>query len=356
MAIVRADLANPNMQKTHIDLLQVPGALIGALFQSIDVLTVANQLWRLSNPRKRGLPFSWQIIDGAERPIELPTWQAYAQDSGPRSGPRLAPAQTALMVPPISMENIPHLLRQLESMGAERSLIQARHAAGGLVTATFNSQVLLAQAGVLDGREATISWTMASWFSKRFPTVRLAMDRPVTTDGLLLCAGAPAAQIELTLALVSHFAGEELARRSAAILLYQQARFEQSMLTKITPTRDSVVFKARRYLEQNLKAPYSLELTAAAAAVSTRTLLRQFRDVQGTTPLAYLQQLRVERARQLLELTMLDLPEILEQCGYQDPSAFRRLFYRETGCSPSDYRTRYAVRASRQWWRAQDPV
>ena len=352
IAIIGATSAKLDMHKTHVDLLHFPGGLVGSLLQSIDVLMFANQLWRLNNPRKRGQPFSWQVIDAAARPIELPAWQQYAQEES--AG--LPAAQTALVVPAVMMQNIPHLLRVLEPMDAERALIKARHAAGGLVAATFNTPVLLAQAGLLDGHEATINWAMASWFANRFPAVRLTMDRAVTIDDRLLCTGAPAAQVELILALIGHFAGEELASRCAALSLYQQTRFEQSMLTKITATRDSVVFKARRYLEQNLKAPYSLELTAAAAAVSTRTLLRQFRDVQSMTPLDYLQRLRVERARQLLEVTMLDLPEILEQCGYQDPSAFRRLFHRETGLSPSEYRARYAVRASRRWWRAEDPV
>lgn len=340
------------MQKTQVDLLHCPAGLLGPLFQSMDVLMLANQFWRLDNPRRRGLPFSWRVIDGQGRPIELPGWQHYPQEAGAA----LPTAQTALVVPGLTMQNIPHLMRLVGTLQAEIALIAARHAAGGVVAAGFNAPVLLALGGLLDGREATVSWLMASWFAGRFPAVRLTMDRPVTVDGRILCAGAPASHHQLMLALVGHFAGEELAHRCATAMLYQQARFEQSAVTPTAVTRDSVVFKARRHLEQHLKAPYSLESTAAAAAVSTRTLLRHFRDVQGMTPLDYLHRLRVERARQLLEVTVLDLPAILEQCGYQDPSAFRRLFHRETGLSPSEYRARYAVRASRRWWRADDPV
>lgn len=340
------------MQKTHVDLLHSPEGLLGPLFQSLDVLSLANQFWRLNNPRKRGLPFSWQVIDARGHAIELPEWQQYPQEGGAV----LPPAQTALVLPGMRMQTIPQMMRIVETMEPEIGLARVRHAAGGVLAAGFNAPVLLAQGGLLDGREATVSWLIASWFASQYPAVRLTMDRPVTVDGRILCSGAHASHVQLMLALVGHFAGEELAHRCGTALLYQQSRFEQAALTPSAPTRDSVVFKARRHLEQNLRTPYSLEATAAAASVSTRTLLRHFRDVQGMTPLDYLHQLRVERARQLLEVTVLDLPDILEQCGYQDPSAFRRLFLRETGLSPSEYRTRYAVRASRRWWKADDPV
>ncbi|VEB42565.1 L-rhamnose operon transcriptional activator rhaR [Chromobacterium violaceum] len=74
------------------------------------------------------------------------------------------------------------------------------------------------------------------------------------------------------------------------------------------------------------------------------------------TPLDYLHKLRVERAKLLLEVTTLDLAGIMEQCGYDDPSAFRRLFRRQTGLTPTAYRRAYALRASRQRWRAHDSI
>jgi transcriptional regulator GlxA family with amidase domain len=340
------------MQKTHVDLLTCPQGLLGPLFQSMDVLMLANQFWRLSNPRRRGLPFSWRVIDGLGRPVELPGWQQYSQeDAG-----ALPTVQTALVLPGLQMHNIPHLRRIVETLSAERALVTARHAGGGVIAAGFNTSVLLAEWGLLDGREATTSWLLASWFANTYPSVRLVMDKPVSVDGAILCSGAPAAHAQLMLALVERFAGEELANRCATAVLYQQSRFEQSVLTPTPVTRDSVVYKARRHLEQHLREPYSLQMTAAAASVSPRTLLRHFREVQAMSPLDYLHRLRIERARQLLEVTVLDLPQVIEQCGYQDPSAFRRLFLRETGMTPSDYRARYAVRAQRRWWRAEDPT
>ncbi|MBX9298816.1 helix-turn-helix domain-containing protein [Chromobacterium piscinae] len=335
-----------------IDLLCLPNCLSGTLFSAIDVLHAANKLWHLHHPRRKTPPFSWRLLDsdGAEQP--LPAWL-------PASPARPAAARCALLVPGLDMDSVPQLKQQLDRADKALRLIALRHAAGDVIATNYNGAALLARAGILDGRNATITWLIAGWFSSSHPRVKLLMDRPVTQDGGVFCSGAPAAATELVLELVRHFAGDELAQRCTNGLLYLPARFEQSAQTLSalsTPTRDSVVFKARRWLEQHVAEPYSLGRVAAAAAVSSRTLLRHFREVADMTPLDYLQQLRVERAKLLLEVTMLDLPGIVEQCGYDDPCAFRRLFRRQTGLTPAAYRRAYALRASRRRWRADDAM
>ena len=97
--------------------------------------------------------------------------------------------------------------------------------------------------------------------------------------------------------------------------------------------------------------PYALDAVAQAAAVSPRTLLRHFRQVLGHSPLDHLHRLRCERARWLLETTLEGIPAIAQSCGYADPAAFRRIFTRVVGLSPSAYRQRHALRAPRQRWR-----
>jgi len=109
--------------------------------------------------------------------------------------------------------------------------------------------------------------------------------------------------------------------------------------------RDSVVLRARRYLQQHLHEPFDLGKLAAAASTSERTLLRHFTKTVGTSPLQLLHRLRVERACHLLEVSTLSLTTIAEQCGYQDMSAFRRLIRRHTGRPPGEHRRAHSVRA-----------
>ena len=337
----------------RIDLLYSPGCLIGSVFGVIDVLRMSNRIWRMHHPRRRTAPLSWRVVDSQGRELSLPDWWG-ASDRPPPIQQRLAPQQTVLLVPGVDMYNVPHLMQWLRDSADSVRLIQEHRRAGGALAALYNGSALLAHAGVLEQREATIAWLIAGWFARSYPEVRLRMDAAVIVDRDVFSAGAISAQTELALALVRRFAGEELAQIGVNALVYEPTRYQQSgiHLSHVqSVTRDSVVYKARHWLEHHAHEPYDLGALAALAAVSTRTLLRHFREVVGMSPLSYLQQLRVERAKQLLEVTMMDLESIMEQCGYRDGSAFRRLFQRETGLSPSQYRARYAVRASRRWWR-----
>ena len=343
----------------RIDLLYSPESLTGPILGLVDVLRTANRLWRLRHPRKKGLPFCWRVVDRHGRPMTLPGWIAGDTRDTSMADPSapFLPARTALVVPALDMRDGHHLMRLLAAADAETALIRAHAAAGGVLAACHNGPAMLAHAGVLAGRQSAFTWLLAGWFATSYPAVHLRMDRPVCVDGGLITAGALSSQTEMALALVRHFEGEQLAQMGENALIYQATRFEQSGLNLAgldARARDSVVFKAKRWIEQHAQEGLRLEQVAAAASVSTRTLLRHFREVTGTTPLAYQQSLRIERAKQLLEVTAMPLHGVMEHCGYQDGSAFRRLFRRETGLTPSEYRERYAVRATRRWWRAHE--
>ena len=339
----------------RIDLLYSPGCLVGSLFGVIDVLRMTNRMWRMHHPRKRNVPLSWRVIDA--RGCELSLTDGWDSSDRPPPVPSgLSPGRTALVVPGVDMRNVPHLEQLLRESGPALRLIQQHRQAGGALAGLYNGSVLLAHAGVLEHREATVAWLIAGWFARSYPAVRLRMDAPVVVDRDIFSAGAMSAHTELALALVRYFAGEEWAQIGTNALVYEPTRYQQSgiHLSGVTSvTRDSVVHKARQWIEHHAHEPYDLDALAKVASVSTRTLLRHFREVVGMSPQRYLQKLRVERARQLLEVTMMDLESILEHCGYRDGSAFRRLFQRETGLSPSQYRARYAVRATRRWWRVE---
>lgn len=338
----------------RVDLLHLPDGTNGILFNIIDILRVANQLWRFRHPGQRGVLFRWQIIDAHGAPLPLPGWLAGSEAPG---GPLPPPSRSVLLVPGLMMQNVPDLERQLERAEAARACIARYHAQGRVVATLFNGTALLARCGILAGRRATISWIIANWFATRFPDVQLTMESPVVADAGIFTTCTPAAHYELATELIRHFAGPELAQTVHNVLLHNPMRFEQAGLS-ITglsiQTRDSVVFKAKRWLRAHIQTPYQLAAVAAAASVSPRTLLRHFQEVDGHSPLEYLHLLRIERAKQLLEVTLIELAEIMEYCGYHDPSAFRRLFRAATGLTPSAYRRNYTLRANRQFWRADD--
>jgi transcriptional regulator GlxA family with amidase domain len=108
--------------------------------------------------------------------------------------------------------------------------------------------------------------------------------------------------------------------------------------------RDSLTEKAERFLHHELHREISITELALHCGTSERSLLRHFRSHHGVTPLAHLQNLRVERAKALLETTHLSFEEIVERCGYSDSASFRKLFKRATAITPGDYRERYRLR------------
>lgn len=339
----------------RVDLLHIPGGMNGLLFNVIDVLQIANQLWKLRHPGKRGSLFRWQMIDADGNRLPLPEW--YGLPDGAVSKKEPLPSRNALIVPGIMMQNVPDLERRLNKSEAECACIAQYHAQGRVIASAVNGSALLARAGVLNGRRATISWIIVNWFAGRFPKVRLTMDGPVVEDGTIFTAGAPSAHYDLVIALVRHFGDDALAQTLGNVMIHNPMRIEHAGLSLTglkVQSRDSVVFKAKRWLREHIQAPYSLEAVARNAAVSPRTLLRHFQEVEGITPLDYLHRLRVERAKQLLEVTLIGLDEVMEYCGYRDPSAFRRLFRRATGQTPSAYRRNYTLRSDSRWWRAEE--
>ncbi|MFM8857386.1 MAG: helix-turn-helix domain-containing protein, partial [Actinomycetota bacterium] len=113
--------------------------------------------------------------------------------------------------------------------------------------------------------------------------------------------------------------------------------------------------RARRWLEDHLHEPYSLAATARAAAISERSLLRHFAAAFGQTPLQMLHELRITRARMLLETSYLPVEAIAERCGWRDPAMLRQAFRRATGTTPAAYRERYRLRVERRRWGSELP-
>ena len=107
-------------------------------------------------------------------------------------------------------------------------------------------------------------------------------------------------------------------------------------------SEDEDVARATRYLDANAGSRIAIAAACRAARVSERTLARKFQASLGMSPLTYLQSRRIARAKQLLEETRLPLERIIEQCGYEDLSSFRKLFARHVGMTPRDYRSRFA--------------
>lgn len=227
--------------------------------------------------------------------------------------------------------------------------VQAAHAAGSLCCAACAGVFFLAEAGLLDGRPATTHWGLVEQFSRSYPAVNLTPQRLLVDGGSYICAGGVTAYFDLALHLVTRLASRELALHCARVLLLDPGRTEQTPYMELLATHphgDTLIAHAQQWLETHHTRPLHLHELAAHLHCTERTLHRRFRKATGLAPVAYLQALRVEHAKRLLESTTLPASSIAQEVGYQDTPAFFRVFHSLTELTPGEYRRRFGPRIS----------
>jgi transcriptional regulator GlxA family with amidase domain len=217
-----------------------------------------------------------------------------------------------------------------------------------LVASYCTGNFLLAEAGLLDGLIATTHWAKAKLFKNRYPLVNLRPDEIITEQNGIICGGAVTTYLNLALRVVEKLADPSLASATAKMLLIDTNRPSQSAYATFAPLDenehpDKLVNRAQKWMERHVDRRFSLAELASHLAVSERTLVRRFKLVTGQPPLRYLQSLRIEVAKVLLETRTVRVDAVCERVGYCDLPTFRQLFKRETGLSPREYRRRFAL-------------
>lgn len=259
---------------------------------------------------------------------------------------KVAESIDLLIVPAFSAVSAADIDEILTSLSDETSLI-ARHGSKGQVAAVCGGSFLLGEAGLLSGRKATTAWPFAVELARRYPTAIVEAESLLVSDGKITTTGAFSASQDLALALIRQQGGQGLAKTVARATLLEPFRASQAPYISpdlIIDASPPFSHGIRQWLSCHLAQPYSLERLAAAFNVSSRTLLRRFGAETGRTPLKLLHDLRVDRAKELLEGTHLCLADVAEKVGYSDLSSFAVLFTRRTGLAPGAYRRRFRSR------------
>ena len=215
------------------------------------------------------------------------------------------------------------------------------------VGASCTGVFVLAMTGLLDGRVATTNWQVIKPFRRRFPHVRLKPEHILTEDSGLICSGAVAAQYNLALYLIEVFGSQALSRGCAKMFLVDPSRSTQApyMSTHFSKRHgDREILKAQYWLEQHYRDSITIDAAARHVGLSPRHFKRRFKKAVDETPLKYLQQIRLEAAKTMLETTADTIGDITRQVGYEDSSTFRRLFKTYTALSPREYRDKFSIR------------
>lgn len=206
---------------------------------------------------------------------------------------------------------------------------------------------LLAAAGLLDGKGAAIHWAWVDWAKESFPSVCWNAQKLVVDSGGIVTAGGYLATVDLALYLIEKTNGRERALAVGKRILADSSRqyqsiYAQQLISPLSP--DGELYPASQFVEEHLASAITVGMLADACRMSVRTFHRKFCEQVGATPIQYIQLRRVQRARELLEHSAASLEEITWRVGLQDVGAFRKVFLREMGVTPAEYRRRAQVR------------
>lgn len=324
------------MSPLRVGVLAYPGCFASEVFGVPDLLAMATHVaaaqgavqpayeTSVISPRRRVIASGGSVLDvSAIRPVDV------------------------LIVPGFELSPTLDLDATLAHLGPEAASIRSQAASGTAVVSICVGAFLVAEAGLLGGREATTSWLFADRFARRYTDVRLRPERLVVTDRGVTTTAAFSAMYDFALQFIREHDGPRVARSTARIALVDDARSTQAPYvdSALIPTVGrEFTLSVKRWLDQNLSARYDLPTLAQEFHVSTRTMLRRFGDEAGETPLAYLQTVRVRRARHLLETTDRTVAGIAADVGYRDAGTFSGIFARHTGRRPGEYRAMFRRR------------
>lgn len=232
----------------------------------------------------------------------------------------------------------------LERQGEVVDWLKKMHRQGSHIATICSGVFVLAETGLLDGKTATTHWGFGEQFKKRYPQIELKLERLITDEGSLFCSGGYNAGIDLSLYLVEKYCGHEIALQSSKSMISDIGRTTQApycMYQFRKDHSDDQILTIQDWIEKNFNQNFNYDRLARKSGMSRRTMERRFKNATGETPLTYQQSIRVEVAKRLLENENRSFDEITYQVGYEDSSTFRKIFSKQTGLVPKEYRKKF---------------
>lgn len=335
----------------HIYVLGFDQALASAITGVIDLFALAGVTWNRIQQQNTAMAFKVQLASHQGKNIQcINNLQLGAHCSFDDLTKKLVDEtltnyqeSNILIVPTIggpiqqTLDNNPKLIH----------LLNKAQQAGWTIAGNCTGNFLLAEAGILDGKSATTHWGFATEFQQRYPQINLQADQLITRDDNIFCAGGGIAWFDLGLHIIERSVDFETAMQTAKAFVIDYRRDSQlsySLMRISKPHQDDMVKSIQAKIDQDWTLPLSIEVLAAEHNVSQRTLIRRFNSALGMPPNTYLQSVRIEHARKMLEESDFNIETIMNKIGYEDSSSFRRLFKKKTGVTPTEYRNRFSRR------------
>lgn len=324
----------------QITILGFDLALASAITGVLDLMNMAGVTWNYWQKQPPEPKFKVRIATKDGKPVKCLNRLVLESDISYRD----IDPEDVVVVPSIAgdieraLNFNPRLIECISRLNEQEAII------AGNCTGVF----FLGEAGVLDGKTATTHWAFVDQFQMRYPEVDLKPEQMITNAGNIFCSGGGIAWLDLGLYLIERFCGHDVAVQTAKTFVIDMGRTYQSSYSALRSYkfhRDQDILKIQDWLESRCSEDIRIDELAKQFGMSPRTLARRFKAATGDTPLGYLQTLRLENAKKLLEETTDNVSEVTHKVGYEDVSSFTKLFRQKTGFTPKDYRNKYQRRS-----------
>ena len=229
----------------------------------------------------------------------------------------------------------------------EVAWLKRMHEEGGLLTSVCSGSLLLADSGLLNGHQATAHWAYRDMFQRHFSKITFRKEAMLCLTAeadRIVTAGGVSAWHDLAIYLIARYCGYRNAIETAKVFLisgHSEGQSPYSVMTRPMDSSDGPITDCQIWIADHYAASNPVEKMTKRSGLNARTFSRRFRAATGFTPIEYVQALRVEEAKQMLETDQLSNDEVGAAIGYDDPASFRRIFKRGTGLSPAAYRKKF---------------
>jgi transcriptional regulator GlxA family with amidase domain len=225
--------------------------------------------------------------------------------------------------------------------------IKRMYAEGSMLGSVCSGSLVLAEAGLLDGEVASGHWAYRDLFREHYPKVKLRLGEILSFAGegeRIVTAGGVTSWQELALYVIALLGGAEHAIQAAKIHIlsgHSEGQMPYAVVTHRVQHTDAVIAECQGWIADNFACDNPVASMTARSGLKPRTFARRFRAATGYQPMDYVQAIRIEEAKQLLEANYANVEEIGHLVGYEDTTFFRRLVKRRVGMTPAAYRRKF---------------
>ena len=328
----------PNTHIPRIIVLAVPGTMLTSVATAVDVFATAGIIWNRIHGIAEQPVFDVRLVSSNGKPVPC--------NGVPFLGVHdaMTNVENADLIIVTALVGKQHDQKELSTIV---SWLRDQHAGGTKLASFCTGAFLLAATGLLDGKTATTHWGLASRLQQMYPKITVVPHRLVADEGTLFTSGGSHGAMDLCLHLVQRFASREIAMQCAKVMVRDfESRYQSpyAVFLQEKNHRDAEIGQVQDYLESAYHQPCTVDELAGRVGMGKRTFERRFKNATGTSPKVYVQNLRIEAAKRILETENQTVEQITTAVGYEDPAAFSKLFVKLCGISPSIYRRKFAAR------------